>query len=200
MYSTIDPYVSIELESNRSTIIKLHGDYLYRSFKTTVKETRDLDQKLTDEVASLFRKHDVIVVGYSGEDTRIMKLLENVPKENAVYWCTYKNTQLPNEVKKIISKEKGHHDHWCKVTTQGFDEFMDELFYQLDITLPSIMQPIQDLIDAMPGRIEGGQSVHITEYLNQSIKQIQEEAEKYTRVLGGQSLLQTPLLLRLEAM
>ena len=200
VYSTIDPYVSIELESNRSTIIKLHGDYLYRSFKTTVKETQDLDQKLTDEVASLFRKHDVIVVGYSGEDTRIMRLLENVPKANAVYWCTYKKTPLPDEVQKIVSKEKGHHDHWYKVTTEGFDEFMDELFHQLDITLPSIMQPIQDLIDAMPGRIEGGRSGHITEYLNQAIQQIKEEAEEYTRVLGGESLLQTPLLLRLEAM
>ena len=76
---------------------------------------------------------------------------------------------------------------------------MDELVYQLDFTLPRIMQPIQDLIDAMPGRIEGSQSRYIMEYLDQTIQQIQEEAKEWTRIQGGESLLQTPLLLRLEA-
>ena len=198
VYSTIDPYVSIEQEPNRSTIIKLHGDYLYRSYKTTGKETKGIDGKLMDEVASLFRGHDVIVVGYGGEDTRIMNLLENVPEANAVYWCTYKDTSLPGRVREIISE--GHRDHWFKVKTEGFDELMDELVRQLDFTLPSIMQPIQDLINAMPGRIEGSQSRYITEYLDQTIQQIQEEAKEWTRTQGGESLLQTPLLLRLEAM
>ena len=198
VYSMIDPYVSIEQERNRSTVIKLHGDYLYRSYKTTGKETKNIDEKLMDEVASLFRRHDIIVVGYSGEDTRVMNLLENVPEAHAVYWCTYKDTPLPDRVKEIVSK--GHRDHWFKVITEGFDEFMDELVHQLDFTLPSIMQPIQDLIDAMPGRIEGSQSRYITEYLDQTIQQIQEEAKEWTRIQGGESLLQTPLLLRLEAM
>ena len=198
VYSTIDPYVSIEQEPNRSTIIKLHGDYLYRSYKTTGRETKDIDEQLVDEVASLFRRHDVIVVGYSGEDKRIMELLEKVPMENAVYWCTYKDTPLPDRVKEIVSE--GHRDHWFKVMTEGFDEFMDVLVHELDFTLPSIMQPIQDLINAMPGRIEGSQSRYITEYLDQTIQQIQEEAKDWTRIQGGESLLQTPLLLRLEAM
>ena len=198
VYSTIDPYVSIEQEHHRSTIIKLHGDYLYRSYKATGKETKDIDKKLMDEVASLFRRHDVIVVGYSGEDTRIMKILEDVPKANAVYWCTYKDTELPDRVRTIVSK--GHRDHWFKVKTEGFDDFMDQLVHQLNLTLPSIMQPIQDLIDAMPGRIEGSQSRYITDYLDQTIQQIQEEAKEWTRIQGGESLLQTPLLLRLEAM
>ena len=198
VYSTIDPYVSIEQEHNRSTIIKLHGDYLYRSYKTTGKETKAINSSLMDAVASLFRRHDVIVVGYSGEDPRIMKLLEKVPKENAVYWCTYKDTELPDRVQNILAR--GHRDHWFNVKTEGFDEFMDKLVYQLGVTLPSIMQPIQDLIDAMPGRIEGSQSRYITEYLDQTIQQIHEEAEAWTRIQGSESLWQTPLLLRLEAM
>ena len=198
VYSTIDPYVSIEQEPSRSTIIKLHGDYLYRSYKTTGDETKDIDTKLMDAVAALFRKRDVIVTGYSGEDARIMTLLENVPEANAVYWCTYKDQPPPDRVTEFVSN--GHRDHWFQVRAEGFDELMDELAHQLDLTLPDIMQPIQDLIDAMPGRIEGSPSNYITQYLDQTIQQINEEAQEWTRILRDGSLLQTPLLLRLEAM
>ena len=127
-----------------------------------------------------------------------MTLLENVPEANAVYWCTYKDQPLPDRVKEFVSN--GHHGHWFQVRTEGFDELMDELVHQLDLTLPSIMQPIQDLIDAMPGRIEGSPSNYITQYLDQTIQQINEEGQEWTRILGDGSLLQTPLLLRLEAM
>lgn len=199
VYSTIDSYRSVELERNRSTIIKLHGDYLYQSFKSTEDEMKDVDDKLMDEVVNLFRGHDVVVLGYGGTDKRIMRnLFKNVPKTNAVYWCTYKDEPMPSEVEEIVSD--GDHNNWFKVRTEGFDEFMDELVNQLDFSLPSIMQPIQDLIDAMPGRIEGSRSLYAGRYLDEAIKQIQTEAEEWARVQGGESLLQTPLLFRLEAM
>ena len=154
---------------------------------------------LIGDVSSLFQRHEVIVVGYSGTDTHIMKdLFAKVPPSNAVYWCTYNNTPLSEQVNQIVSKD--HFGHWFKVNTEGFDHFMDELVNQLDFSLPGILQPIQGLIDATPGRIEGSQSRYVEKYFEEAIQQIQSEEKELARAHGVPSIPRTPYRLRLEAM
>lgn len=198
VYSTSSPSAMIEHDHDRSTIIKLHGDYLYADIRNTADDMQKLDQRLMDSVSTLFQQHEIIVVGYSGTDDRIMnELFKKVPLTNAVYWCTYKNNPVPNKVKEIV--EDGHLGHWFKVRTEGFDEFMDELINQLDFSLPGILQPIQDQIDAIPGRIEGSQSRHVEKYFSEAIQQIRKEEEELARA-HGMLIPPTPYRLRLEAM
>ena len=203
MYSTSSPYALVEHDHDRPTIIKLHGDYLYADIKNTTNEMQKLDQRLIADVSTLLQQHEVIVVGCGGTDKHIMDaLFANVPPSNAVYWCTYKDYPVPDMVNEIVSN--GHSDHWFQVRTEGFDDFMDELVNQLDFSLPGIIQPIQALIDAIPGRIEGSNSRHIKKYLGEAIRQIQQEEQELTRAYGGDegefSIPRTPYRLRLEAM
>lgn len=196
VYSTLDPYVSVELARNRPTIIKLHGDYLYGRFKNTRNDKTD--EELMGYVASLCQGYDIIVLGYGGQDKRIMKdLFAKVPSTHSVYWCTYKETQVPEKVKKIVRDSPAH---WFKVRTEGFDEFMDELVHELGFPMSSIMQPIQNLVDAIPGRIEGSPSLYVSDYLDDAIKQIQQEETQLANAQGVNAIPQTRLRLRLEAM
>ena len=152
-----------------------------------------------DDVSSLFQQHEVIVVGYGGMDKLIMsKLFENVPPSNAVYWCTYKDNPVPDQVNDILSK--GHSSHWFKVKTDSFDDFMDELVNHLGLSLPGITQPLQDQIDAIPGRIEGSHSRHVKKYFSEAIQQIQSEERELALAYGLESFPPTPYRIRLEAM
>ena len=200
VYSTLSPYASsLEPDHRHPTIIKLHGDYLYGNIKNTTAEMQNLDRRLMANVSDLFQTHEIIVVGYSGTDKRVMDdLFATVPPANAVYWCTYKDEPVPKTVEKILSK--GHHDRWFKVRTEGFDDFMDELLNQLDFSFPSIVQPIQAIIDAIPGRIEGSNSRYMGKYLDEAIQQVQREEEELAQAHGVNSIQKTPYRLRLEAM
>ena len=199
VYSVVSPYASVEHDHDRPTIIKLHGDYLYRDIRNTSDEIRELDQRLLTDVSSLFQRHEIIVLGYGGSDKLIMeRLFANVPPSNAVYWCTHKDDPIPDKVNKILSNN--HSDHWFEIKTDGFDAFMDELLNQLDFTLPGIIQPMQGLIDAIPGRIEGSNSRYVDKYLAEAIQQIKREEEELARAHGMPSIPKTPYRLRLEAM
>ena len=200
VYSTLSPYASsVEPDHRHPTIIKLHGDYLYRNIKNTTTEMQNLDRRLMANVSDLFQTHEIIVAGYSGTDNRIMDdLFAKVPPANAVYWCTYKDEPVPRKVEKILSS--GHHDRWFKVRIEGFDDFMDELFNQLDFSFPSIVQPIQAIIDAIPGRIEGSNSRYMEKYLDEAIQQVQREEEELAQAHGVSPIPKTPYRLRLEAM
>ena len=199
VYSTLTPYAQVEHDHERPTIIKLHGDYLYANIRNTTDEMQKLDRRLLATVSSLFQRHEVIVVGYGGADRLIMDdLFANIPVSNAVYWCTYKDTPVPAQVNQILSQ--GHDDHWFKVRIDGFDQLMDELLNHLDFSLPGIIQPIQSLINAIPGRIEGSRSRHVGRYLDEAIQQIEGEEKELARAHGVTSIPPTPYRLRLQAM
>lgn len=198
VYSTSNPYRSFDHGQDRTTVIKLHGDYLYANFKNTLKETRQLDRHLMTEVASLFQHHEIVVAGYSGSDRRIVReLFAKVPPPNAVYWCTYQDSSLPELVTQSVSKRRLN--NWFLVRTNGFDDFMDELMHRLNFSIPSIVQPIQALINAIPGRVEGSNSRYTLDYLDEAIHQLSQEEADLAQAFGVESM-PTPYRLRLEAM
>ena len=182
VYSAMTPYTSIEPDHSRPTIIKLHGDYLYANIKNTTPEMQEVDDQLMAQVSGLFQHHDVVVLGYSGSDKRIMdELFSKIPSSNAIYWCTY-GDDVPEIVGHLASNAR--RDHWFQTRTEGFDRFMDEVVNQLDLTLPSIIEPIQDLIDAIPGRIEGSGSSYRLKYFEEAIQQLKREEEELAAAFG----------------
>ena len=199
VYSAMTPYTSIEPDHLRPTIIKLHGDYLYANLRNTTPEMQDVDDQLMAQVSGLFQHHEVVVLGYSGSDMRVMReLFSKIPSSNAIYWCTYRDDDAPRAVDDLASNAR--RSHWFQIRTEGFDRFMDELVNQLDLSLPSIVEPIQDLIDAIPGRIEGSGSRYRVKYFDEAIQQLKREEQELAEAFGGSSITPTPYRLRLEAM
>ena len=218
VYSAFSPYTSFEHDHERPTIIKLHGDYLYANFRTTTEEVKAVDRRLMNEVSTLFAQHEIIVVGYSGTDDRIMKdLFATMPPRNGVYWCTYKDESMPDSVLSLLSSgnhdeetmvigdrpslDNRRHQHWFQIPTKGFDEFMDVLLNKLKFNLPGITQPMQALIDAIPARIEGSDSRYALQYIDEAIQQLQSEEDELTCAYkAANAAPRTPYRLRLEAM
>ena len=67
-------------------IIKLHGDAHLHPANDS-QNTQEIDPTLAQSVQSLLNNSKLIVIGYSGGDESIAKLLSTVTRQATVYWC-----------------------------------------------------------------------------------------------------------------
>ena len=122
---------SISVTSKRPKIIKLHGDYLFEDIKSTLKETESLENNIRDKLIEFCKEYGLIVLGYSGSDRSIMDILEYLIKsdnylKNGLYWCLREDDEVNSKLKSFFWK-----DGVYPVIIKGFDEFFNELHYEL---------------------------------------------------------------------
>lgn len=122
---------SISVTSKRPKIIKLHGDYLFEDIKSTLKETESLENNIRDKLIEFCKEYGLIVLGYSGSDRSIMDILEYLIKsdnylKNGLYWCLREEDEVNSKLKSFFWK-----DGVYPVIIKGFDEFFNELHYEL---------------------------------------------------------------------
>ena len=72
---TEDTINSININSKRPKIIKLHGDYLYDNIKSSLRETESLETNIKNKLIELSKNTGLIVIGYAGSDRSIMDTL-----------------------------------------------------------------------------------------------------------------------------
>lgn len=118
----------ISVASHRSKIIKLHGDYLYDNLKSTVQDTNRLTKDMDEKLREFSKVLGLIVVGYSGGDRSIMRILHDLIDDssylqNGLYWCLRKSDFVNSEVMNCLRK-----DGCFFVLVDGFDELMAELY------------------------------------------------------------------------
>jgi tetratricopeptide (TPR) repeat protein len=78
---------------------------------------------MTQQVQQILEGYrGLIVIGHSGNDKSIIKLLKTFPKGKNLYWCAYKKERIDKEVEKLLNKKGG-----CVVKTNGFNELMDQI-------------------------------------------------------------------------
>lgn len=121
----------ISVTSSRPKIIKLHGDYLFDSIKSSLKETESLESNTREKLIEFTKEYGLIFVGYAGNDNSIMDVLKYLLKQddylrNGIYWCRRKGDQITPELFKLLNQDKVY---WVEI--DGFDEFMAELVYEL---------------------------------------------------------------------
>lgn len=132
--SSID---SITVTSKRPKIIKLHGDYLFDDIKSTLRETESLEVNMKKKLLEFSKEYGLIVIGYSGTDRSVMDIFNYLLKhddyfKNGIYWCIRKNSEIDDELQKLLWKEKIYY-----VLVDGFDEFFAEIHLAiLGNTLP----------------------------------------------------------------
>lgn len=128
---------SININSKRPKIIKLHGDYLYDNIKSSLRETESLETNIKNKFIELLKNKGLIIVGYSGADRSIMDtinfLLSNEEYlKHGVYWCVRKGDIPSMSLKKSLWKDRVYF-----IEIDGFDELMAELNYSINnSTLP----------------------------------------------------------------
>ncbi|MQI61220.1 hypothetical protein EI041_25185, partial [Escherichia coli] len=126
---------SIRLTTARPKIIKLHGDFLFDSIKSSLKETESLEGNTREKLTEFTKEYGIIFVGYAGNDSSIMDVLKHLLKQddylrNGVYWCVRKNDSIPPELIRLLGQDKVY---WVEI--EGFDELMAELALELGCAL-----------------------------------------------------------------
>ncbi|TBM15312.1 SIR2 family protein [Hafnia alvei] len=121
----------ISITSSRPKIIKLHGDYLFDSIKSSLKETESLENNTREKLVEFTKEYGLILVGYAGNDNSIMDVLKYLLKQddylrNGIYWCKRKEDKISPELFKLLNHDKVY---WVEI--DGFDELMAELTHEL---------------------------------------------------------------------
>lgn len=121
----------ISIASSRPKIIKLHGDYLFDSIKSSLKETESLENNTKEKLVEFSKEYGLIFVGYAGNDNSIIEVLKYLLKQpdylkNGIYWCKRKGDKITPELFKLLNQEKVY---WVEI--DGFDELMAELVHEL---------------------------------------------------------------------
>lgn len=109
--------------TNRPRVLKLHGDFLFSRLKNTEIEIQNQDLNMAQQVQQILEFYrGIIVIGYSGNDDSIIRLLSTIPNGKYFYWCVYKDEKVNEAVEKLIREKNG----WI-VRTDGFDKLFDEI-------------------------------------------------------------------------
>ena len=163
----------IRQEQGRPTILKLHGDFLYSRLKNTDAELGQADPNLGSAVRRLLDDHEFIVIGYGGNDRSVMQLLNALPDEAGLYWCTYGNEGVGRLAQRLIKRPNAF-----TVRPNGFDGFMDELLHTVGFTLPEVDRAVRRQRDTLIDLITQSDSPYTADYLAQSQESIR--AQKLT--------------------
>lgn len=100
------------LNSNKFPIyVKLHGDYRYKSLLNLEQDLRTANEQLGKCFIQAGSRFGFIVIGYSGRDKSVMKLMHSVlssnnPYPHGLYWVFKKNSKLSPDVESLLEKAK----------------------------------------------------------------------------------------------
>jgi tetratricopeptide (TPR) repeat protein len=175
----------------RPKILKLHGDYLY----STIRNTRfELDRPAGDpsaieaerlnmsrQVRQVLSEYGLVVVGYSGGDDSVMRILSDISDKNDLYWCVMRGSEPSPDVRRLVAEKRGF-----LVEIDGFDEMMNEVRKIVGFDVGQMFGSIQERQDQMVEKLKNfapGYSVDILGEVVEALqKQATEEQEKIRKV------------------
>jgi hypothetical protein len=124
----------VKINDTRPVVIKLHGDSKLSPLNTK-NETNALSDGIKKVIKKLFLETGLIFIGYGGNDTSIIKLLNEIPEDKeffpwGIYWIGQRKPD--NEMGKFLRKRNAI---WVK--HKDFDELMLHIKEALELELPT---------------------------------------------------------------
>lgn len=180
----------IRVTSARPKIIKLHGDFLYDSIKTTIAETASLESNMRDKIRQFGKEYGLVVIGYGGKDKSIMDTLEMLLSEPAegyfphgLYWCRRKEDEVSKRLRRLMLRDR---TYWVEI--EGFDELMAEIHEGLTLVLPdTVRDPYRATTERLNRFIlPKGEAKH--PIIQKDIKQVEAQIRSFEQVISGQDI------------
>jgi hypothetical protein len=115
------------------TVVKLHGDFRYDALQNTDQELQKLESNLHNYFLNAATQKGLLVVGYSGNDTSVLKTIENALAEQNAFpkgliWCIPTDV-VPNErLTKLIEKANAQNQRSGFMVIDSFDYFLHEIY------------------------------------------------------------------------
>ncbi|MGF6410070.1 SIR2 family protein [Paraburkholderia sp. MM5482-R1] len=107
-------------------VVSLHGDYRYDALKNTSEELQNQERELTKALIHEAVDCDIVVLGYSGRDASLMKVLESAfltHGQTRLYWCGYGDTPT-QQVAELLGKIHASGRDAFYIATEGFDDVL----------------------------------------------------------------------------
>ena len=138
-HGALSPF--IRATRTRPLVIKLHGHHQYSPLNT-LEETQSIEPGLAAGVRSLLHDRGLIFIGYSGNDTGIRDILQDLPPEALPYGVFWVNGREPDGPIRPWLIERGA--HWVK--HHDFDELMVHIRDAFGLTMPDLKR-VSELFD-----------------------------------------------------
>jgi SIR2-like domain len=103
--SDADLAVAPVREHARCYVLKPHGDYLQQTIRNTSAELAELEPAMTAELAEVFSRYGLVVLGYSGADPAIAEAMRGRRSRYGVYWVA--RTELSEPAGSLVEALAG---------------------------------------------------------------------------------------------
>lgn len=119
-------------------IAKLHGDFQSAKLKNTSEELQEQETNHRYALKQATNRFGLAVVGYSGRDDSLMKVLEEAVSNprafpEGLFWFYRPNSPVLDRVQSLIENARENDIDAHLVRSQTFDELMGDIFrFQLD--------------------------------------------------------------------
>lgn len=171
---------SVSVNSSRPKIIKVHGDYLFDSIKSTLNETESLETNTREKLIEFTKKYGLIFIGYAGNDRSIIDVVNYLLRQdeflgNGIYWCFRKDDEINPDLHKILKKEKVYY-----IEIDGFDEALAEIHYHINgegLSLEANFKSTKRE-SMITNFIEDTYQLSRNKYISQDIKRLQTHTNK----------------------
>ena len=119
-------------------LVSLHGDYRYDALKNTDTELQQQEEELEKALVHELTGTPVIVSGYSGRDSSIMRAFSQAfgrKGAGSLYWCVQDPNNVAPAITALVQQARAIGRTAYIVPTQGFDDLMVRLaLHCLDTT------------------------------------------------------------------
>lgn len=112
-------------EHSDAYILKIHGDYMSSAIRNTPAELERLDSVIEAELQAILRNYGLVVIGYSGHDPGVQKVLRTQPARYGVFWVT-KGSAPPELENLLVSLDARH------IVTKDADTFCRDLLHRIE--------------------------------------------------------------------
>jgi tetratricopeptide (TPR) repeat protein len=173
---------TINASTARPKIIKLHGDYLFKRLKNTVRELEALDPNMQRKFREFAQQCGMLVLGYAGRDHSVMHVLEEVLGSDdtfptGIYWGVHNAAEArPAVLDKLAAQYPGRLRLFeCK----DFDVFMARLYEELGLGEPaSILEPVKKARESFDRLIkQTSSSARENATISQHLEHLREQLE-----------------------
>jgi tetratricopeptide (TPR) repeat protein len=168
----------MKFSSPHSKILKMHGDYLYSALANTEKEMSlfNQDPNMKAQVTHALNEYELIIFGYSGNDSSIMEILENYPSEKEIYWCHW-SQELPS----LRALEMLHAKDGTLVAIEGFDDAMYEIYKIVDFELNEVLASYEDRRNEILSFIDEFDRKYSTQVISEAIEETKKSRHTIQR-------------------
>ncbi len=166
--SDADLEVAPGREHAQCYVLKPHGDYLQQTIRNTPSEVAELPPSVTAELAEVFNRYGVVVLGYSGADEAITRAMAGRRSRYGLYWLS--RGGVPVAAQGVVDSADGR-----VIERDGASDFLRDLDRRLAVfeAHPSGESPVT-VNDEVLLLLRRGDRVGIRELMRRERREFEE--------------------------